>query len=233
MPRLKPNLAPLVLTQNTPLSTPKLANELKSENVAKILKEMDSLPKTHFRNADFRGGYQELSQSCYNNQFSGYRLSNVPFGDAFIHANKDNESREYLGDKVHISIDKAKLSSGFDSILPLLLSEDSPIDKWKVTDLNRCSPDSRVAVGAQVTLYVKADKESGYVAAELKNVKDFLEQIELTLGQSDAAPGEKPHSDVSAANWSYISYRNEFKSDREEAASHLLFEEPFFQVLSN
>ncbi|EEZ39207.1 VirA protein [Photobacterium damselae] len=233
MPRLKLNLPPLVVSQNTPPPAPKVSHELKKEDVGKLIKDIEAQPKSSFRNADIHGSYHELSQGGYKNEFSGYKLSNVPFGDVFIHANKDNESREYLGDKIHISIDKAQLSSGFDDILPILLSEDSPIDKWKVTDLNRCPPDSRVAVGAQITLYVKADKESGYVPAELKKVKDFLEQIELTLGQSNTTPGEKPQSDISAANWNFISYRNEYRSDREGGASHQLFEEPFFQVISS
>ncbi|AQS36605.1 virulence-associated protein [Shewanella psychrophila] len=233
MPRLKLNLPPLIVPQHIPLPTPKVSKEIKNEDVANLLKEMDTQPKSSFKNADFHGSYQTLSQGDYENQCSGYKLSNVPFGDVFIHANKENESRKYLGDKIHISIDRTQLSAGFDSILPILLSEDSPIDKWKVTDLNRCPPDSRVAVGAQLTLYVKADKESGYVPAELKKVKDFLEEIELTLSQSSTLPGEKPQSDVSAANWNFISYRNENRSDREGGASHLLYEEPFFQVISN
>ncbi|MPY23933.1 hypothetical protein FM037_14365 [Shewanella psychropiezotolerans] len=102
-----------------------------------------------------------------------------------------------------------------------------------ISDLNRCPPESRVAVGAQITLYVKADKELGYASEELKKVKDFLGEIELTLGQNVISPGVKPESDVSAATWNFISYRNENRSDREGTSSHLLFEEPFYQIISD
>ncbi|AQS36134.1 virulence-associated protein [Shewanella psychrophila] len=233
MPRFKLNLPPLVIPQNIPQATPAPSKEIKKEDVANLLKETNAQPKSNFKHANFHDGYQELSKGPYDNQFSGYKLSNTPFGDVFIHGNKLDESREYLGDKIHVSIEQSQLAKGFDSILPILLSEDSPIDKWKVTDLHRCPPESRVAVGAQITLYIKADKELGYSSEDLKKVKDFLDEIELTLGQSGISSGVKPQSDVSAVTWNFISYRNENRSDREGTSSHLLFEEPFYQIISD
>ncbi|WP_026318035.1 type III secretion system effector phosphothreonine lyase [Algicola sagamiensis] len=233
MPRLKLNLPPLVLPQNSVQQVPKQPKEVKKEDVPQLIQETKNQPKSHFQLADVREGYQDFSKDSYKNHISGYRLSNIPFGDVFIHANRENDSREFLGDKIHISLAQSELAEGVDKILPLLLSEDSPIDKWKVTDLSRCPSDSRVAVGAQMTLYVKADKEAGYEPTLLKKVKDFLEEIEMVLNQNGISPGEKPESDVSAANWHFISYRNEHRSDRDGTSSHLLYEEPFYQIMSS
>lgn len=178
-PKFKLNLPSLVIPQAAPAPS----KEIKKEDVANLLRETNAQPKSSFKHADFHDGYQELSQDGYDNQFAGYKISNPVIGDVFIHAIKVDDSRKFSGDKFHISIEQSQLSKGFDSILPLLLSEDSPIDKWKVTDLKSCPSDARVAVGAQVTLYVKADKELGYGSKELKKIKDFVGEIELTLGK--------------------------------------------------
>lgn len=228
-PKLKLNLPSLVIPQAAPAPS----KEIKKEDVANLLRETNAQPKSSFKHADFHDGYQELSQDGYDNQFAGYKISNPVIGDVFIHAIKVDDSRKFSGDKFHISIEQSQLSKGFDSILPLLLSEDSPIDKWKVTDLKSCPSDARVAVGAQVTLYVKADKELGYGSKELKIIKDFVGEIELTLGKNDIPPGVKPKSDVSAATWNFISYRNEHRSDRDGTFADLLAEEPFYKIISD
>ena len=48
----------------------------------------------------------------------------------------------------------------FQLLSKLLLLEDSPIDEWKVTDMEQVDPESRVRLGAQFTLYVKPDQEN-------------------------------------------------------------------------
>ncbi|EPO2620266.1 type III effector phosphothreonine lyase, partial [Shigella flexneri] len=61
---------------------------------------------------------------------------------------------DFVGDKFHISIAREQVPLAFQILSGLLFSEDSPIDKWKITDMNRVSQQSRVGIGAQFTLYV-------------------------------------------------------------------------------
>lgn len=61
-----------------------------------------------------------------------------------------------------------QVPQAFQALSELLFSEDSPIDKWKVTDMARVDQQSRVGEDAQFTLYVKPDQEDTQYRADRK-----------------------------------------------------------------
>ncbi|MGK7442845.1 type III secretion system effector phosphothreonine lyase SpvC, partial [Salmonella enterica] len=64
----------------------------------------------------------------------------------------------------------------FQALSGLLFSEDSPVDKWKVTDMEKVVQQARVSLGAQFTLYIKPDQEnSQYSASFLHKTRQFIE----------------------------------------------------------
>ncbi|WP_342624928.1 type III effector phosphothreonine lyase [Pseudomonas alkylphenolica] len=166
-------------------------------------------------------------------------FSTTSFGTGvFIRADRV-ENRclgEYAGDKFHISVNPADVGKAFDMLSGLLFSDKSPIDSWKVTDMQKAPLDSRVSVGAQLTLYVKPVAEnSHYTGAELSHIKRFIEQIEQTLTDQKIPFGTQPDSDVRPDQWQYTSYRNEKSSDRygSEAQRQKLDAEPFYRLITD
>lgn len=127
------------------------------------------------------------------------------------------------------------MPQAFQLLSGLLFSEDSPIDKWKVTNLERVDQQARVSVGAQFTLYIKPDQEnSQYSSSLLHNIRDFIECLESRLSNNGIIPGQRPESDVHPENWQYFSYRNELRSERSgsEIQSQTLREEPFYRLMT-
>ncbi len=130
-------------------------------------------------------------------------------GDVFIHACRENPQSkgDFVGDKFHISIAREQVPLAFQILSGLLFSEDSPIDKWKITDMNRVSQQSRVGIGAQFTLYVKSDQEcSQYSALLLHKIRQFIMCLESNLLRSKIAPGSirRQMLDLKTGNMSAI-----------------------------
>lgn len=167
---------------------------------------------------------------------NGFELSN-PGDNVFMHATRtENNEKGFDGDKLHISVDAAHIEQAYEVLKPLLFSQHSPIDKWKVTDTaSSANAQSRVVQGAQFTLYIKTDsKTTGYEGKTIKQVQNLIQNIESRIAAAGIAPGAKPNSDVSADHWQFVSYRNEKRSDREGGAaqSARLRHEPFYQLVS-
>jgi phosphothreonine lyase len=180
-------------------------------------------------------------QGALGETYDGFVVSNIPrpVGDGFIHVTRRyaQVAGRFDGDKFHISIASDRIEAGLAAIVGLLFSQDSPIDRWKATDMSGV-PDTaegrRISQGAQLTLYVTTDDDDFYSAGHLKRIKDFLNEIEGILASHGIDRGVIPQSDVLPAHWHYVSYRNEKRSDRigrdEQAAT--LGDEPFYRLVS-
>ena len=177
-----------------------------------------------------------MRQSGFACMSHGFMLSSGG-QDVFMHARREQAQNqgEFAGDKFHLSVRRDLVPQAFQALSGLLFSESSPIDKWKVTDIERAGPETRVGVGAQLTLYVKPDgADSQYSAQGLSQVRQFVERLETTLTEHGIEPGKHPESDVRPEHWRYASYRNELRSGREggDVQSQALREEPFYRLMT-
>lgn len=202
-----------------------------------LARQIKQLPSPLLRPDSNPPGYQEMQQVGFAQEHAGFLL-HAGGNDVFIHAKRreGGSQGEFQGDKLHLSIAPDRLAAAFELLAPMLFSEDSPIDKWKITDLAKAPMDSRVAKGAQFTLYIKPAQEDGaYQADELNKIRHLVENIEQTLSRHAIPVGARPDSDIAPHHWQFTSYRNEFHSDREgnAAQSGRLHEEPAYQLLTN
>ncbi|MBB6155173.1 hypothetical protein HDC30_002396 [Pseudomonas sp. JAI115] len=61
--------------------------------------------------------------------------------DAFIHVRRDGPSHGgFVGDKLHLSVEREQVPQAFKAIAGLLLGDACPIDERKVTGLQRVAP---------------------------------------------------------------------------------------------
>ncbi|WP_392440476.1 type III secretion system effector phosphothreonine lyase EseH [Edwardsiella piscicida] len=211
-------------------------NESLKSNFDTLHRQMRQMPLSHFTVEPNAPDYSGIRQSGFFALSQGFRLSNAS-DDFFIHARRKAPQYrgEFIGDKFHISVQEQQVAQAFQALSGLLFSEDSPIDKWKVTDMARVDQQSRVGEGAQFTLYVKPDRgDSQYSATALHKTRQFIASLESRLSEQGIIPGRVPESDVHPDSWRYISYRNELRSERGggEMQSQALREEPFYRLMT-
>ncbi|MTD21751.1 type III effector [Pseudomonas sp. CCM 7891] len=200
-----------------------------------------------YANARFTPNYgaptYEVAQQASGEIHGGWSvknnaINNKKFPFISLKRNPPVEEEKSVGDKFHISVNPKDMPKAFEIISRLINAEESPLNSWKATDTSRVDPrDTRISLGAQFTLYPKPDRADGTYSPEyMGKTQALITTIEQELqaagiGQSD----NKPASDVSAPQWHYASYRNEFRSDREGSPSQSasLKEEPFFKLMSS
>ncbi|MBB6155169.1 phosphothreonine lyase [Pseudomonas sp. JAI115] len=204
-------------------------------NFDRLTEQMRSEPAPSFRRDPHAPDY-DAALGDHSLQHNGFRIHNG-WRDAFIHARRDAPPRDnrFAGDKLHLSVDREQVPQAFNAMASLLLSDDCPIEEWKVTDIHRVAAGSRVSEGTQFTLYIKLDKDSlQYTAQGLNSVRHFVQALEATLIEQQIRPGQRPDSDVYPVQWQYSSYRNEWRSEREgsEVQSRALQEEPFYRLIA-
>ncbi|WP_280530230.1 type III effector phosphothreonine lyase [Paludibacterium paludis] len=227
-----------------PLTLPPLATQTGNlasrdhlrEYSVDLAQQMRDLPKPEFHPATDPLDYAALQQVGFALMSHGFLVHHDPL-DVFIHARRElgHGQGKFNGDKFHLSVQQAEVPAAFGAIAGLLFSEHCPFDKWKVTDMARADPASRVSVGAQWTLYAKPEAaDSGYRAQELFAIRCFVEALEAQLAAHGIAPGVHPQSDVRPAHWHYLSYRNELRSDRYGGAAQneALRDEPFYSLMT-
>ncbi|SDR35374.1 type III effector phosphothreonine lyase [Pseudovibrio sp. Tun.PSC04-5.I4] len=202
-----------------------------------ISQQIKDLPAPVFRPAFNAPTFESAKGSGWGAENNGWQTSNIENQDSFIHSKRvDTKAQgKYAGDKIHLSIQPSQVPKAYDAINSLLFSEDSPVDKWKVTDMTRVSEGSRVQQGAQFTLYLRPTAgDSQYTAQDIKTDKSFIEAIEHKLSLEGFEPGKRPDSDVSPHHWDFASYRNEERSTRDGgvAQTEALKREPVFELLS-
>ncbi|RKP48235.1 type III effector phosphothreonine lyase [Trinickia fusca] len=205
-------------------------------NLGSLRTAMAGLESHTFQSNDAALDYKQMQGTGFTGEHEGFKLSNVPLQDVFMHAKRpgDQPSGEFAGDKLHVSLAEGQVEEGFNALKGLLFSQNSPINEWKITDMGRAPAGERVTQGAQLTLYVKPGANGNYSAQDLKKLQDFTGQLEHTLNANEIGRGARPESDVAPDHWNYVSYRNEFRSGREggEAQAESLKNEPFFKLVS-
>ncbi|WP_080417128.1 type III secretion system effector phosphothreonine lyase [Burkholderia ubonensis] len=232
---LKLNLAPLNVMPVTDAKAQSTFEHL-CANRENLRQQMHELPPPNFGEALHAPDYAGMRQSSFASMSHGFTLENTGL-DVFMHARREQPqcSGEFAGDKFHISVQREQVPLAFQALTGLLFSECSPIDKWKVTDIDRVDHQSRVSLGAQFTLYVKPNGGgSQYDATMLNKVRHFVGCLESALSKHGIAPGLHPESDVRPEHWQYVSYRNELRSERDgcEAQSQALRDEPFYRLMT-
>ncbi|MFC0141005.1 type III secretion system effector phosphothreonine lyase [Erwinia mallotivora] len=198
--------------------------------------QMQKMPISQFSAAQHASDYSRLRQSGFYTVTEGFRL-NKHDDDVFMHARRETPhcKGEFSGDKFHISVSGDQVPKAYNALAGLLFSDDSPIDKWKLTDMQRAVQQCRVGVGAQFTLYVKPDQENSYYSASSLHItRQFTERLESILSENEVIPGQHPESDVQPEKWKYLSYRNELRSRHEggKIQSQVLCEEPFYRLMT-
>lgn len=240
MPVIRPNLnlnsLPPKFTSVAVAQTKMPTPENLKANLNLFRDRMKNMERPLFREDCFSPSYKEIQSSGFATMSQGFFVSNIG-DDAFIHARREMPQcqGEFDGEKFHISVQSEHVEKAFGTLSGLLFSEDSPIDKWKITDMDRADSQSRGSASAQFTLYVKPDRnDSSYTESFLHKTRSFVEEIELRLSENDVPSGQLPESDVKPANWKYVSYRNELRSQREgcEAQSQQLRQEPFYRLMT-
>ncbi|CAI8808231.1 MAPK phosphothreonine lyase [Pseudomonas zeae] len=200
----------------------------------RLQQQMLHAPAPHFRET-LAADYSAAQNNC-EEQPHDFRLFNC-FQEAFIKAKREqpHDAGGYVGDKLHLSVGFDQVPKAFNVISRLLLSDDCPVDEWKVTDVALVGSSERVAEGAQFTLYVKPQKaDPQYTAEGLNSLRHFVLCLESVLTGNDIQPGRYPSSDVRPDHWQFCSYRNEYRSEREgnESQDQSLRDEPFFRLIS-
>lgn len=211
-------------------------NENLKNNFKSLHNQIQNMPISQFKEALDAPDYSGMRQSGFCAKRLGFQLNNHS-NDVFIHARREYPQcqGDFAGDKFHISVLRDMVPQAFQALSGLLFSEDSPVDKWKVTDIEQSDQQTRVSLGAQFTLYIKSDQEnSQYSASLLHKVRQFIECLESRLFENEVISGQCPESDVHPENWKYLSYRNELRSGREggEMQSQALREEPFYRLMT-
>ncbi len=234
-PNLKLNLAPLNVTPVVKTRAQSTLDHL-CTNREILRQQMHALLPPDFGRALHAPDYAGMRQGGFASMSHGFMIENTGL-DAFMHARREQPKclGEFAGDKFHISVQREQVPEAFQALTGLLFSECSPVDKWKVTDIDRTDHQARVSLGAQFTLYVKPDgDDSQYGAAALNKVRHFVERLELELSKHGITPGLHPESDVRPEHWQYVSYRNELRSERNgsEAQSEALRAEPFYRLIT-
>lgn len=176
-----------------------------------------------FQEAANTPGYDDVKSAPYG-EAGGFIFYNQTEKSAFTKFDRIERSNTgaLQPDKFHISVKQDQVENAFQAIVGLLLSADSPIDNWKVTNMDKAQEQAaedelahRVSVGAQFTLYLRTPDEDGpYSTDQMIKLRFFIEALEAALMTSWVDQGETPDSDISGNAWSYISYRNEEKSSR-------------------
>lgn len=197
--------------------------------------DIASSDPTAFRAFHMPMRYSDINGGGYVKQHAGFTLFKHP-ATVFINAAR-RQPEASSGDKLHISVDGSRVDEAFDAIAGLLFAEDSPIDQWKVVDTTktRALKDSRVSRGAQITLHAEPSGGGGYSSLDLRRLRDFVARIEVALEERSIDAGVRPLSDAVAPQWHYVSYRNEFRSTREDAGDDQrsrLASEPFFKLVA-
>ncbi|PRH37712.1 hypothetical protein C6V07_02265 [Burkholderia gladioli] len=118
------------------------------------------------------------------------------------------------GHKVHLSVDPRQFARAYAALAPLLFSSQSPVTRFKLTDMARAgaatpSPaNDRVTQGAQFTLYLQPNPATGsYDAQQIHALRSFVGQCEHELNRAGVGARMIPGSDVPVG--SHASYRNE------------------------
>ncbi|KTB82051.1 type III effector [Pseudomonas syringae] len=233
------------LKLNTAVAQPPLKKDAGAELRRLNQSEVRANTQTRFA-LNHRAPTYEVAQSALGEDHGGWTAANhlkMTGSEVFIHmSRKDPKCKgEFAGDKIHLSVAPEHVPSAFNAIGKILQASDSPVNTWKLTDMNCLDSDmpaakQRVALGAQFTIYAKPDRaDNTYSPEYMGKMRGMISSIEQELKSAGVAQSNnRPDSDVAPGHWAYASYRNEHNSNR-AGSSHQhknLEAEPFFQLVS-
>ncbi|RMP24365.1 Type III effector phosphothreonine lyase [Pseudomonas coronafaciens pv. atropurpurea] len=235
----------LSLKLNTQLTPPPVRKNTSAELNRMNKGEVLAHTQTRFV-LNHRAPTYEIVQRARGENHGGWTAFNkcrMTGTDMFIHMDRraPKSKGEFAGDKFHLSVAPEHVARAFDAIGKLLQADDSPVDKWKVTDMsgvhtNAPPEQERITQGAQFTLYAKPDRaDNTYSPEYMGKMRGLISSIEHELRAAGIAQSRnRPASDVAPGHWAYASYRNEHKSERAGSSSQAneLETEPFFQLVS-
>jgi Salmonella virulence-associated 28kDa protein len=216
--------------------------EMSDHKLQETLGQMAQLQKPSFAAAQDTPTYEEFTGG--SKKFGSFQLDPLASED-FTIAHKDVTSGYPTSDeKIHLSIKKEDAAKAFEAVAPLLFSSQSPIDTFKMTNLEGANKQAtggateetrnaakRVSDGAQFTLYLKPSPNTGeFDADHLNNIKGFVEAITDTFKDKGIQTGEIPKSDAKLAD-GYASFRLE-SANREDKASDQVKQNPIYQILN-
>jgi phosphothreonine lyase len=224
------------------------STHISSEDKTRIQAEMAILPKPSFTEAtnvpsykDFQNGVGKEAEHYEvhpeNNFTSAERKKEGPSVDRSA---EGTTGPGYEGDKIHLSVNKNDTQKAYDAAAPLLFSSDSPIRKFKMTNMEAADEATktggeaakRVSEGAQFTLYLKPNRETGkFDAPHLKNIQGFVNNIGDRFGRAGVEKGNIPETDAPLPN-GYASFRTE-NAERDKAGAEEAKQEPVYQLLSS
>jgi hypothetical protein len=229
--------------------------KLGGKDKQEILAEMAGMDKPTFSPAtkfptyaEFQSGRLEKSENkndhygFHPDPLQGFTVANrtsaAKPNDQSEPDSKSEPDNKFEGQKIHISVDPAKAKEAYEALAPLLFSADSPIDRFKMTDMGEAQAAgtdeaNRVSQGAQFTIYLKPDpKQNEFNASHLNKIHSFVGKVTENLQQSGVGPGTRPSSDAELPG-DYASFRNEKlaeSNDKESAEKSK--QDPVYQILN-
>lgn len=125
-------------------------NEYLENNFDTLHNNMRNMSVSHFKEALNVPDYSGMRQCDIFAISQGFLLERNSI-DVFIRAIRTPSKNQgkFVGDKFHTSVQRDMMPQAFQALSGLLFSEYSPVDKWKVTDLEQVDQQERLGVGAQ------------------------------------------------------------------------------------
>src|ERR1700754_4998021 len=158
-PSLKLPLALSIPTPDNAATTAATPNSKLEADVQQITAQLATEARTTIEPTN---GAPSLSDLQNKQAFVTQSHSIANMGnDFFINVSRlgDPQRETFDGHKVHLSVDRDKFEQAYNALAPLLFSNQSPILRFKLTDMERAGAEasgaagSRVTDGAQFTLY--------------------------------------------------------------------------------
>jgi phosphothreonine lyase len=220
------------------------ATKAAEDNKPQIQTQMTQLSPSTFSPGTNVPSYEQFQNGSYGDQTAkkNDHYNFHPEG-GFTTADRTSESApngQFEGQKIHISVDPAKAKDAYNALAPLLFSPDSPVDKFKMTNMGMAqgaggagdAAANRVSEGAQFTMYLKPNPQTGeFDASHLKKIQSFVGAVGNNLQQSDVSPGKMPDSDA-ALPGGYASFRTE-EADRTQDGAEKVKQDPVYQLLNS
>lgn len=113
---------------------------------------------------------------------------------------KFNTSKNNVGWKLHISIDKSQVGVAWDSLLPIFIKH--KIGMLKIRNNAEVNEDEREQIGKEITIYA-------FIEPEIMSWRQILTEINEALVTNNITPSTKPQYNIEVQGSDYLSYRND------------------------
>jgi phosphothreonine lyase len=186
------------------------------------------------------GSYKQSSDKPESPEIKNEDYHFHPDPQGFTEANRTSgpgSNSKFEGQKIHISVDPNDPKKAYDALAPLLFSPDSPIDRFKMTNMGEAQgaandAATRVSQGAQFTLYLKPNQDGKFDAEHLKKIQSFVGEAETRLQQGGVGHGTVPNTDAALPGQGYASFRTE-EAERTQQGAEKVKQDPVYQLLNH